>query len=199
MAYTNGMTKVVRYVALSQLSFFACLSICFITMPRFLLERNEGGVSNYGVHWQTVVPYTLAFLLCSMFLMRAAFVLPRSHSGKLRVALLAVVGSLLLVLCSTYPYKLDATFKNIHIAAGVELFCLEIMLAFWLALAFLRDGLGAAILAAQLAGFLLAALTLIGKVHLLFVAQMTTSLAFGLLLWRAAKHAPPSPENRPRT
>jgi hypothetical protein len=192
------MARVVRYIAISQISFFACLSVCAIIMPGFLLERNEGGVSNYGVHWQTVMPYTLAFLLCSIFLALAAFKLPRSQfSGRFRVALLIVAGSLLLVLCSTYPYKLNATFKDTHIATGIELFCLEMVLAFWLALTFLRDWRGALLLAVQIAGFLLATLTLFGTLHVLFVAQMVTSLAFGLLLWQSAKRLLVSQTSRP--
>lgn len=198
MLYTNGMAKVARYIGLSQLSFFAFLSVCIIIMPGFLLERNEGGVSNDGVHWQTVVPYTLAFLLCSIFLMRAAFVLRQLQtSGRLCAALLIVAGSLLLVLGSTYPYKLNVMFKDIHIAAGVELFCLEIGLAFWLTFTFLRSAPGVVLLTIQIAGFLLAALTLAGRLHLLFVSQIITSLAFGLILWRAAKHLPDGPVNRP--
>lgn len=184
------MSKPARYVALSQLSFFIGLGICFIILPRFLLERNEGGVSNYGVHWQTIVPYTLAFALCGIFLARAALLLPRAKVFKrLRLALLLVAGSLFLVLGSTYPYQTNDAFRRIHIFFGIELFCLEVALAFWLVLTFCKDKQGMVLLAGQVIGFLLAGLTLFGVLHLLFVAQIMASLSFGLLLVRGVQTA----------
>ena len=65
-----------HFLVLSQLSFFGLLAICVAIEPHFVVERDEGGVSNFGVAAGTRVPYSLAFLLCAVFLVRAAQDLP---------------------------------------------------------------------------------------------------------------------------
>ncbi len=181
--------KVVRYLVLSQLSLFIFLGICIVLIPRFLFDRNEGGVSNYGIHRVTVVPYTLAFLLCGIFVMLAARFIP--HTTKLfnclRYALYALACLLLLGLATTYPYKINTTFQYLHIASTITIFCFEMAMAIWMIFALLRDRVNIILLAAQVSGFLIAFFTFIGTIYLLFVAQIITSLAFSALLIRSGR------------
>jgi hypothetical protein len=180
------MHNSVRLLLFAQLSLFFFLFICFMLIPHFLLESNEGGISNYGTYAKTVVPYTLAFGLGGLLTIRAAKSLPKRMSRHQALYwVLSITGGLyLLVLLSTYPYKLNKTFDNIHTYAGFALAVFGMMTAFWFALVLARNFLNLVLLSAQTAGFILAILNYLGYVHLLFVAELLTGTAFGALLVR---------------
>jgi hypothetical protein len=178
-------SKAARYVLWGQISLFGWLLICFLLIPHFLLESNEGGVSNYGLYLKTVVPYTLAFGLGGGLTLRAACLLPTSASYRpLRRTLIFLGVWLLVILLSTYPYKLNNTFNDLHLGAGILLFIAETLLAGWFALVLASDTANRLLWTAQLVGFSLAGLTFFGVLHVLFIAQMLNSAAFGALLVR---------------
>jgi|SRR5271165_1310337 len=179
--------RVSRCLLLSQFSLFLFLGICITVIPQFLLERNEGGVSNYGVHGKTVVPFTFAFLLCGVFILIAAHFTPVTPKvlNCFRSALFTLGFLFLFLLATTYPYKANTALKEIHIGAGIVLFLFEMAMAVWLALLLVRDRINVSLLTLQSCGFLLACLTLIGMLHVLFVSQLVGGLAFGALLVRS--------------
>lgn|ERR1039458_3130684 len=192
----EGMAnKVVRYLFLSQLNLLIFLGICTVIMPGYLFERNEGGVSNYGVHNATVVPFTLAFLLSGVFVLLAAYAMPRSAKqlNRLRYALYGLSGLLALNLATTYGYKTSAALNNLHITSVIIIFWFEMAMAAWMVLALLKDRTSAVVLAIQFIGFLMGGLTLIGTLHLLFVTQVITGLAFGILLVRSGQRLAKQP------
>lgn len=176
--------KIVRLIALSQVSLFGFLAICCILMPKFLFARNEGGISNFGVHRLTIIPFTLAFALCGIYLLQAVrLVTVHSKSTRqFRFLLEIFIGILLSLLISTYVYKINSAYKNIHIAAGSALFYFELGGACWLALRLVPSQINRLLLGIVIIGFVLGAFTLIGWLHLLFIAQVITGVAFGLLL-----------------
>jgi hypothetical protein len=178
----------VTSVILSQISLFACWGVCVLLVPTYLFERNEGGVSNFGVHAATVVPYSLAFLLSGFFVLRAArAVVPVDDPcRRFRAELHVLACLLLIVLTSTYAYKANALLHGVHVAAGVTITCFESLASVWMVAVVVRTAVAVLLLGAQLIGFTVAALTLFGTVHLLFAAQLLTSLAFGLLLIAAS-------------
>lgn len=171
---------------LGQFSLFGFLLICLALIPHFLFESNEGGVSNYGLYARTVVPYTLAFGLCGSLTLRSALVMPKqTPSYKALRGWLAALGILLIaVLVSTYPYKVNDTLNAIHVDAGTALAFLELGLGAWFALGLVRDLKNGALFALQLAGFGLGVLTHFGAIHILFVTELLTSLAFGTIMVR---------------
>ncbi len=184
LAMTN---KVVRYLILSQLSLYGFLGICSFINPEFLF--GEGGVSNYGVYRTTVVPFTSAFLLSGMFLILASRCIPKSPVTSLRIRRALWVQALLLfaVLLSTYPYKLNHTYKYMHITAGVLLLIFNVILVSWVTLRVYRDKINILLLIGEFVGFLITLLTLLGVIHWLFVAQVLTSLFFGVFIIRLGK------------
>jgi hypothetical protein len=178
-----------RYLAFSQLSLFSFLIICTVITPDFLFKSHEGGASNYGVHSTTVVPYTLAFLLCSIFIVRAAHLLASvAHLRRFRYALYVLACLFLLVLVSTYPYKLNGFLDNVHIGTAIVLFYFETGMAIWIALVLLKDLLSKTLLIIEIAGFLTASFSLGGAVHILFVGQVITAVSFGALLVCAGRY-----------
>ncbi len=189
-------SRVARYLLLSQVSFFAFIGICIAILPKFLFEHNEGGLSNYGVHPSTVVPFSLAFILCCVFLIQAARLVPIIYN-HFRLSLLALASISLLVLITTYPYKMNAVFNNLHIDTAILIVCYQMLTGFWMALLVCKDRLNAIALGCQIVGFLLAALTFLGRVHLLFAAQLLTGLAFGVILVRTGRALSVNNDNKP--
>jgi hypothetical protein len=186
------MTKVSRYLLYSQLSLYMGLLVCLVLLPKYLLEHDEGGISNYGVHALTVVPYTLAFGLCGLFILKAAASMqPGARSSATLKRALYLLGTLFLfALVTTYFYKLNHIFDDLHILSGILLFVTEMTLGVWFALAISRNTGNSLLLAAQIIGFLLSFLTFIGALHILFIAQLLTSISFSSLLVRTSRVPP---------
>lgn len=185
------MRDSVRLLILAQLILWAFLFICFLLIPHYLLERNEGGLSNYGVYARTIVPYTLAFGLCGLLSLQAARVLsPKIERRRELRWMLAGFGWLcLFVLESTYLYQVNGVLDDIHIVAGIVLFVFETAAALWLGWVYPRDWLQDFWLVVQLFGFILSVLTFAGHLHILFIAEIMTGLGFGVLLAQTAKSA----------
>ena len=143
-----------------------------------------GGFSNYGVHWSTVVPFTLAFGLAAASSFGAA-----EKVGDRRLArhTRALGAWFVLVALSTYPYKINAFWEACHHAAGIGFFMYELYFSGWL-LRRWRDGRQWLFAAAQLGGFTMSALAILGIAHLLFWGQLAGAFAFGLVLVRAMAH-----------
>lgn len=179
----------VRDVVASQVALFGFWGVCLLIVPGFLLERDEGGLSNFGVHLDTVVPYTLAFVVCSAFLLRAARRITTTDAtcARFRRLLEWLAVLLLLTLASTYGYQHGAALKWIHVGIGAAVVSFEALASLWVAIRLLDGGAWLVVLGAQLAGTALAAATLLGAVHLLFVSQLVTSAAFGILLVAGAR------------
>ena len=175
-----------RSIVESQIALFSFLAVCIVIEPAYLFSRDEGGLSNFGVHGATVVPYTLAFLLSAMFVARAAslvIVVDRT-TRSFKAMLVTLTFLLLLVLASTYAYKTSQLLHGVHIAVGVVMLCFESAASVWIVIHLAREPWSVIALGVQLLGFVLAALTFFGQLHVLFVAQLLTSLAFGALLIR---------------
>jgi len=179
---------VFRYLLLSQCSLFLFIGICIGIDPHVLLARDEGGVSNYGVNGKTVAPFTIAFILCGVFVLMAAHIAPVAPTvvERFRCALIILGLLFLLLLITTYPYKLNSTLKDIHVGVGSILLCFEMALGIWMTVVLQRDRVTLPLLLLQSIGFLLAFVTLIGVLHILFISQILASLAFGILLVRIA-------------
>ena len=169
-----------RSLVMSQVCFGSLLGLCVLIDPRYLLESNEGGVSNYGTRPDTVVFYTVAFGSCSALLWRAARRLPTTvQSARVtRTGLEAVAGLLLGVLASSYPYKLDPVLDELHLVVSVVLFVVEMALVTWLMLVANRSPRHSAAFSLALAGSALSAASTLGVVHVLLVGEATMAAGF---------------------
>jgi hypothetical protein len=186
LAYTKDSNTAVRYLFLSQCCLYGFLLLCTILMPHFLFERNEGGASNYGVHALTVIPYTLAFGFGGLLLIKAARTVPITAPARKRLrSVLTLLGVLLLiVLATTYPYKLNASLDKLHIFSAQLLFVAELAAGAWFASLLQRGAINLLLFAVQTIGSILALLTVLGLLHVLFVAQIIAGVAFAALMIR---------------
>jgi hypothetical protein len=174
-----------------QVSFVVLLAACVALHPGFVLKGNEGGISNYGIHVKTVVPYTLAFTSCAGFSWAAA---GRCATGDPRWhpfhrVLVAYAGLLLLTLVTTYGYSLDVVWKDVHVVVGAATVAFQVAASVWMYVR-LRGRWDGCFLVVQLVGFVLAGVTLVGLLHVLFVGQALASVGFGLLLIRSGYAVP---------
>lgn len=186
-----AVQKTVRYVILGQVGLFFFLIVCIILMPRFLFERDEGGLSNYGTYVKTVVPYSFALGLSGLLNLKAAASMdyPTKASQRLRKVLATLGVGGIIVLLSTYPYKLNTVLADMHIGLSVLLFTFELMAGVWFVRVVVNNKLAIALLGVQVVGFLLILSSTIGFIRILLLAQMLTSLAFGVLMVRAVAGA----------
>ncbi len=171
----------VQDVTWGQIGFGGFLAICVALHPGLVLKANEGGLSNYGVHLKTAIPYTLALLSPAALTYQAAQAFrPATRTERhFRVLLRLYSGLMALTLASTYGYTLDQPQKIIHIAIGVAITVFESLASLWMYRVLRRLRW---VLVAQLAGLLVAALTFFGALHLLFLTQVVTGGAYAVLL-----------------
>ena len=185
------VTKVTKLVALSQIMFLMLLGICIFIVPHFLFERNEGGMSNYGVYASTVVFYTLAFSLSAGLLLRAVHFLPQSENNHLiKLVFTTTAYSLLLELITTYPYQLNAILSDLHVAANFWTAIFELVAGGWIAFVWRRNLINILLFILLLVSFSLSVLVFLGAIHILFITQIAAAISVGLLLIRSTLRPP---------
>ncbi|HVA52889.1 MAG TPA: hypothetical protein VNF05_05190 [Acidimicrobiales bacterium] len=176
----------VHDVARSQIAFVLFIAVCVTLHPGEVLKSNEGGLSNYGVHLKTVIPYTLALALASALSFRATRSLhaARRESRHFKLLLRVYSGFTMLTLLTTYGYTLDTPQRDLHVAVGVAITVFEFAASLWM-----YDVVRHLILVivVEVAGFVLAALTFFGALHVLFLTQVLIGGAFALLLVRTSR------------
>jgi hypothetical protein len=175
-----------RFVALGQWGFALGITVAVALHPGFVLKANEGGVSDYGVHLKTALPYDLAFACAALGAYSAArhardsANLPR----ELRMVLLTYATLVTLTLATTFGYTLDRPQRDLHVGVGIGLSVFEVVVTWWM----YRERRGdLALVLVQLAGFVLGAVTVVGLIHLLFVSEIATGASFALLLYRTTR------------
>jgi hypothetical protein len=178
-----SMGTVTRCLWISQIVLAGLLALCSAIAPSVV--SSDGGVSNFGNRLTTVVPYTLSFTLCALFLSLAAVALTKIRPDQqwCALALVGVAVLDLLVLVSTYPRHIDLLYSEIHDDLGIALFMYEFVLSIWLSL----RGWGpqaAVFFSIEVGGSLVGLLSILKVVHLLYYGQIVGGVGFGLLLVR---------------
>ncbi len=193
------LSPVGALVLAGQVAFAGFLAVAVALHPGLVLKADEGGVSNYGIHLETAGPYSLAFVVCAACSLAAARRCPRVERSERAFAVLLVAYAvlLLLTLVSTFGYTLDRVLKDAHLVVGGALLVFQFLASSWL-YAGRRTVRDATFLGVEVAGSVVAVLTVLGAFHLLFAGQAVAALGFGLLLIRRATDVNrPGPAPRP--
>lgn len=176
-------------VQLSQILLWLFLAICISLHPEYLLRRVENGVSNYGVHLKTVIPYTLALGCAAVYSLRAAWYMrPRDERGRrLRLLLVSFTVAMSAALFTTYGYKLNGTLDDLHLGtyALVEIF--QTWATVWLYLSSKRGYAMKVGLSIQFIGLVLDGLNAGNFWHLLFIGEILSEIGFGVVLVLACR------------
>lgn len=169
------------------MSFLFFTGVCVALHPGFVLKRDEGGMSNYGLHIKTAVPYTLALGVLVVLSRVAAthYSGDDATSRGLRLVLRSYSVILLAVLVTSYVYSLNPFLKDLHFAVSATLVVVVGVASLWLYGRWPRTGGGRLLLATQVAADVLALITLSGHLHLLFATEILSNVSFAGLLLRA--------------
>ncbi len=172
----------VAYIVAAQLSFLLLLAVCVRINPTGLTSYN--GVSYYGAHLRTLVPYALAFVLTGSLLVLSARSLPPLGACRTMRRGLTVLAGLLLAIVLT-PYSLGTPVNVVHTIAAACLFLEQLWLGLWLVR---RAGLGAVGFSLWIAQVLLVtevALALARVTHVMLAGEVSFELVACLLFARA--------------
>jgi hypothetical protein len=174
------------YVALGQWVFAGGVAIAVALHPGFVLKGNEGGISDYGVHLKTAVPYDLALLGAALgaYLATTRARDTRNLPRRLRAALRIYAALVTLTLASTFGYTLDRPQRDLHVVVGALLSVFEVVASLWMCGERRGD---LPLLLVQLVGFVLGVLTIVGVIHLLFVSEIVTGGSFAIILYRTTR------------
>ncbi len=183
-------TRATAYIVYSQVSLLVFMSLCIALHPGLVLKWNEAGLSNYGIHLKTVIPYTLALGLGAFFAMAAARSLRVVGDAATTMrSLLNVYGVLMLLsLLSTYGYTQNAGLKNIHIVLNIATALFQLGVALWAYLTLPRAWSQTVWFGVLSVGFVLAVIDYFKVLHVLFTAQTLTGVGFGVLVVHAVRH-----------
>ena len=171
---------IIRNLVYAQISFFGCLAIAVaLTTTGF---TNNQGLSFYGAHYPTILPFGLGFVLCDFFLLRAANELPAQQRpfDKLQL-LLRIIAALMLAVLLT-PDTFGWIFYTAHVLASALLFLLEIGIATWLAWRWNSSTLMWVLLGGQTVAGIVALLSELQFMHYLSQGSLAFQLLFGVLL-----------------
>lgn len=175
------MKEFKRYMLLSQIHLFGWLLLSSVLVSSVVIDN--GGVSNYGNHYNSVVFYSIAFLGSSIYLYLSA-----NSLLKINRRLLSLVRSikilcaiLLLVFITTFPRRFGDVFSDIHDNVSKLLFAYEFLFALWML--YKRIKLDAiCYLLIMAAGSLIGLFSSMHLLNLMFVGQMLGALGFALML-----------------
>ena len=171
---------VVINVILATLSFFALLLVTVIITTQGF--KHNRGLSFYGEHWSTAVPYGSGFILCDYFLLRAANALPRKDKTFRLLYIFINILTLLLLSVLLTPDTLNSFFNWSHIIVSSVLFLFELYFAVWLSLNCYRDWIVLALLALQFLAGIFAMLSQFHYVYYLSESSLFFQFFFGILL-----------------
>jgi hypothetical protein len=184
---TSDKRRAVTYVVRGELAFLFFTGVSVALHPGFVL--NEGGMSNYGLHIKTAVPYTLALSLLAVNSWRAAQLYggAERRSRRLSWLLRAYSAVVLSVMLSTYFYSRSIELKDIHFALGTLLVILVGVGSLWMYQLWPSSTPIRMLLCVQLLGDLLALLTVGGTLHFLFLAEILSNVGFAALVIRTGR------------
>lgn len=164
---------------LSQICLAITIAFCVLLAPGIVFELPQGGLSNFGT-FQVTAPIFSVGILLSVGLMTVAS--RRMSSAALVAIVRFYAAGLVVLLLSTYPYKINTVFKNLHIGVGFILAFYQLSTAFVLAKINGSDFVTITGLLFMATAIITGVLTSLEVVGLLFAAQISSSVGYAILL-----------------
>jgi hypothetical protein len=175
----------VGFVVCGQVCFVAMMGCCVAIHPSAVAVKR--GLSYYGTHADTIVPYSIGFVLCAVFTALAVsrMQLDAGPVRRLRTGLMVILTLLIGILFT--PYSVDLVVDWLHIGLAAFLFVVASSVGIWLALRIVGGLLAHGLLGAQLAGGTLSVASQLGALDYMIPGQLVFQLAFSVLLVRALR------------
>lgn len=166
----------------AQVSFFLCLGVT-VAYNQAALSGNRG-LSYYGEHLDTAIPFGLGFILCTVFMIKAAGALSRWRTDTtfrlFRIFLWCIAAMLIAILAT--PYGKSAWLNMVHYVFSMVLFVTELGMAGWLLYLFNDRLVMRLLFGAQLLTGFVAMLSLYKVVPFLGQSSIVYQFFFGMLL-----------------
>ncbi|HEY1644915.1 MAG TPA: hypothetical protein VGF75_00840 [Candidatus Saccharimonadales bacterium] len=172
--------KIVKNLIYAQISFFFCLIIdVVITTKGFSANR---GLSFYGEHLDTVIPFAIGFFLCDFFILRAAKLLPELKPTFEVFIMPFRILALLLILIVLTPDNLNGVFNVLHNTDSSSLFLFELILGGWLVFRWHNTALTKVLLASQFIVGIICGMSEFQFTRYLSESSLAYQLIFSILL-----------------
>ena len=145
MLYNNRRMeyrKIIQYLQISLISFFVLLMICVAIRPTGLIANS--GISYYGVYGNTLLPYSLGFLLVSVATWRSASIMQAETKSEKHIRRALQAFTILFLGLLLTPHTV---LPGEHVFFGSTLFGLQLILGILLVLTVRRDWINAFLLA----------------------------------------------------
>lgn len=166
-----------RLFVTGQCLLYAGLLACVIIDPYGMLGSNRG-ISYYGVHWNTAIPYLIALWGSAGFGGLAGLRLNSfRYDYRLRYGMLLF--AFLTIGVAVTPYKL---LYLLHTGFGSLLFALQLAMTGWFTFWSVKNWLSISLWSLELAAGLVSAWYLIEPSGYLFLSQLAFQVCFGALL-----------------
>ncbi|MGZ4462532.1 MAG: hypothetical protein ACXVZP_06800 [Gaiellaceae bacterium] len=171
------------YMVSAQVTFLGLLALCIHMSPAGLASDN--GVSYYGAHSRTLLPYCLAFLLSGALVVLSARSLRASGAGSPTLERGLTVFAGLLVPIILTPYSLGTTVNVVHTIAAASLFLEQLWLGLWLVRRADLGLIGLSLWIVQVLLIALVALSLARVTRVMLEGEVAFELVACLLFMRA--------------
>ncbi len=179
------------YITAGQIILGICLLGCLVLIPGYFFSYNQGGISNYGTDPRTTWLFVLGFGAATAGVLLAAFRLPQATTRRLQlqVGLVLLAVLYLAVLLSTFSYKMNESYRLLHLYAAIALFLGMFIGASWLRFVAIKDAPTPTRVAFVVfcIGLIIAILMQAGVLQLLFTAQIVCGIAFGYMLTQGVR------------
>lgn len=169
------------YVMKGQFVFFGSLVICCLLAFNSTLE--DKGVSYFGIHYRTVVPYLIGFLGTAWYCRKAALALPDvGHKRWIKRCLNVMAAGLVGVAIT--PYSIAGWIFAVHVFFATAVFLAEIFMTLWLTFWVVSSALHTLLFGLQSAAAIVSALSLefVHVLDFMFIGQVICQAAFVVLL-----------------
>lgn len=166
----------------SQIILLLTLFICVLIIPEIVTTLPQGGLSNYGTSSRVTWIFSTGFWIAIVLQLLAA----RRHNRMfLRRVLFGSALLLALLVVSTYPYKVNPFFENVHILVGFIVALYQLVTAWLLIKRNHFDGVSK-LVAVFFLGSIVTGLSTIFAIGLLFTSQLLGGIGYGILLVHSA-------------
>jgi len=173
-------SEAVAFVIVGQVAFMAMMGACVAARPSWLAVKR--GLSFYGTHVDTVVPFALGIAAGAALTAIGLARIRSTEIGGRRFRRGAAVIVALTVLVPLTPYSVDPIVDYLHIGVSSALFAAAFAFGNWIAWWLLRHRVAVAFSTAQFLAGLLALSAQVGLSDLMIPAQLGFEAAFGALL-----------------
>lgn len=166
-----------------------CLIISTLILPQYFVSADQGGISNYGTSGRTAGWFIVGFCAAALGSLLSAlrFKVTSKHQRRLRIDLYVMALLYTIVMWTTFSYKQNAAYQQLHEQASLFLFFYMLVMSLTLGFLATNDVRIKRAFVVLVIGLLIGLATLVGLIHLLFTAQIMAAAAFGYIVSRSLR------------